>query len=100
MAKRCELTDKGVLIGNNVSHSKRKTRRRYLPNLQNVTFHSELLGKISLNVATSTIRSVDHNGGIDPFLLTTKNNKLSDTAIKLKRKLKKAVAEKAAPKAA
>lgn len=97
MAKRCDLTGKGVLAGNNVSHSQRKTRRRFLPNIQSVSLISEALGKpVSLSVAMSTLRSIDHNGGLDPFLLKTPDSKLTDGAAKLKRQIKKKLAQKAA----
>lgn len=90
MAKRCDLTDTGVQSGNNVSHSNRKTRRRFLPNLQRVTFESTLLKKtFSLKVTAATLRSIDHNGGFDNFLLTTNTNKLSEAAKKIRRQLKK-----------
>ncbi len=95
MAKRCELTDIGVQSGNNVSHSKRRTRRRFLPNLHNVTLRSNLLGTdLGLKITAATLRTVDHNGGLDSFLLTTSNRKLSDKAQKLKRKIKKILAKK------
>ncbi len=92
MSKRCDLLGTTIQVGNNVSHSKRHTRRRFLPNLQNITFRSEVLGeKLSLRVTAATIRTVEHNGGIDNFLLTTSNSKLTETATRLKRKVKKAV---------
>ena len=93
MAKRCELTGTGVQSGNNVSHSKRRTRRRFLPNLQNVSFISSLFGTISLKVTAATIRSVDHNGGLDGFLLNTRSAKLTALGQKMRRKLKKALPE-------
>ena len=92
MAKRCELTGVGVQSGNNVSHSNRKTRRRFLPNLQKVSLLSQALGQsISLKVTAATLRSVDHNGGLDSYLLSTSNLKLTDTAKKLKKKITKAI---------
>lgn len=97
MSKRCELTGKGVLAGNNVSHSQRKTRRRFLPNIQNVTLKSDALDKsMSFSIALSTLRTVDHNGGLDNFLLTTSNSKLTAEAVKLKRTIKKSLETKAA----
>ncbi len=91
MARRCELTGKGVQSGNNVSHSNRKTRRRFLPNLQQVTLPSELLARgVSLRLAASTIRSVEHNGGLDAYLLSTSSNKLTIDAVKLKKEMQKA----------
>ena len=92
MAKRCDLTNVGVQTGNNVSHSKRKTRRRFLPNLQKVSLISAALRKsISFKITAATLRSVDHNGGLDNFLLTTHSSNLSLTAQKLKRQIKKVV---------
>jgi large subunit ribosomal protein L28 len=93
MARRCDLTDKGVQTGNNVSHSQRKTRRRFIPNIQKVTLKSEALGQnLSLNIAANTLRSIDHNGGLDQFLVTAKANNLSAEGQKLRRKIKKALA--------
>ncbi len=92
MARRCTLTGKNPQSGNNVSHSQRKTRRRFLPNVQNVTLQSEILKTgVSLKVTASTIRTVEHNGGLDSYLLNTSSRKLTDEAIKLKRKIQKAV---------
>ncbi len=93
MARRCTLTGKGPQSGNNVSHSHRKTRRRFLPNVQNVSLRSDALNQsVSLKVTASTVRTVEHNGGLDSYLLTTSNLKLTDEAKKLKRRIKKAVA--------
>ena len=92
MARKCELTGKGVLVGNNVSHAHNKTRRRFLPNLQVVTLVSERLSQsFSLRVSAAGIRSVDHVGGLDAFLLKSKDTHLSDRALKIKRSLKKTV---------
>ena len=97
MARRCELTGKGVLAGNNVSHAHNKTRRRFLPNLQDVTVMSEALGeKVSMRISTRALRSIEHNGGLDNFLLKTANGKLTETGVKLKRRVRRAVAAKAA----
>ena len=83
---KCDLTGKKFLSGNNVSHAKNRTKRRFLPNLQNISFLSEKLGrKIQLKVATSTIRSVEKLGGLDEFLLNTSNIKLPSLALKLKK---------------
>ncbi len=91
MARRCDLTGKGVQSGNNVSHAHNKTRRRFLPNLQNVTVISDVLGKqLNMRIATKTLRTIEHKGGLDKFLLGTVNNKLSDKAIFIKRQIKKA----------
>ena len=85
MARRCELTDKGVLVGNNVSHAKNRTKRRFLPNLQKVTFFSETLQQsFKFRVCTNAIRTVEHNGGFDQFLLKRSNTKLPDAAKKVK----------------
>lgn len=90
MARRCAITGKGVLSGNNVSHAHNKTRRRFLPNLQDVSLLSEKLGSVRMRVSTSTLRSIEHNGGLDAYLLSTADSKLADEAIKLKRRIKKA----------
>ena len=85
MSKRCELTGVSPLKGHNVSHSNNKTKRRFLPNLKKVTFKSETLKKnIRLNVTNSALRTVDFKGGLDKFLKTAKNNKLSKKAKRLK----------------
>ena len=76
MSRRCELTGKGVLTGNNVSHAHNKTRRRFLPNLQRVSLHSDLLNQtVRFRVAVSTLRSVDRKGGLDSFLLVTRTRR-------------------------
>ena len=70
MSRRCEITGKGVLSGNNVSHANNKTRRRFLPNLQVTSLLSEALGQsVRLRLSTRAIRTIEHNGGIDAFLL-------------------------------
>jgi len=97
MSRRCELTGKGVLTGNNVSHAKNRTRRRFLPNLNNVTLLSETLGKsFKFRVAASAIRTVDHRGGLDAFLAKARDEELSTNALKVKRSIEKAKAEAAA----
>ena len=86
MSMKCELTGKMYQSGNNVSHAKNRTKRRFLPNLQNISFLSEKLGKaIQLRVATSTIRNEEKKGGLDEFLLNTSNTKLPLEALKLKK---------------
>ena len=86
MSMKCDLTGKMYQSGNNVSHAKNRTRRRFLPNLQNISFMSEKLGKrIQLRVATSTIRTVEKKGGLDEFLVNTSNTKLPPQALKLKK---------------
>ena len=97
MSRRCEITGKGVLSGNNVSHANNKTRRRFLPNLQETTLLSDILGAdVKLRMSTRGIRTVEHNGGIDAFLLSTNNSKLQEEALVLKRRILKAQAKKAA----
>lgn len=96
MSRRCELTGKGVLTGNHVSHSNVKTRRRFLPNLNNVTLASEALGRsFKFRIAASALRSVDHRGGLDSFLLKARDNELSPSALKVKRDVEKALAPSA-----
>ncbi len=86
MSMKCELTGKTFQTGNNVSHAKNKTKRRFLPNLQNISFTSEILGKkIQLKVATSTIRTVEKKGGLDVYLINTPNSKLPEKAKKIKK---------------
>ena len=93
MAKRCELTGTGPIYGNNVSHSNCKTRRRFEPNLHVISLLSDTLKRsFPLRITAATLRTVDHNGGLDSFLLTTSNSKLTEEAISLKRKIKKAQA--------
>ena len=93
MSRRCELSGKGVLTGNNVSHSNIKTRRRYLPNLQRVSLMSEALGQtFRFRIAASTLRTVDHRGGLDAFLLKAKDADLSENALKIKKEVVKAQA--------
>ena len=88
MSIRCQLTGKGYLNGNNVSHAKNRTKRRFLPNLQKITFISEKLGcTIQLKVAASTIRTVEKKGGLDEYLLSTSNLKLPLKARKLKKQI-------------
>jgi large subunit ribosomal protein L28 len=97
MARRCEVTGKGVQSGNNVSHANNKTRRRFLPNLHVVSLISEALGRdVTLRVSSHGLRSVEHNGGIDNWLIKTKDELLSRDALTIKRKIKKARAAKAA----
>ena len=100
MARRCNITGKGVLTGNNVSHANNKTRRRFLPNLQDTTMLSDALGHlVRLRLTVNAIRSIEHNGGLDAYLLGTADNKLAEEAIHLKRRIAKASA-KAEAKAA
>ncbi len=91
MARRCELSGKAVLTGNNVSHAKRRTRRRFLPNLSNVTLQSEILKKdVRLTVSASALRTVEHRGGLDAYLLKAADDELSLKARRLKREIAKA----------
>jgi large subunit ribosomal protein L28 len=91
MARRCELTGKAVLTGNNVSHAKRRTRRRFLPNLCNVTLESEVLKRrVRLTVSAHALRSVEHRGGLDAFLMKSGDEDLSLKARRLKRDIAKA----------
>ncbi len=93
MSRRCELTAKSPQVGHKVSHSNIKTKRRFLPNLTNVTFISDALGRnVRLRVSTSAIRSVDHNGGLDAFLIKAKADSLSPRVRELKRAIEKKVA--------
>ena len=93
MARRCELTGKGVMTGNNVSHANNRTRRRFLPNLQQASMLSETLGKtISLRVSASAIRTVEKTGGIDAYLLKAKDANLGRNALAAKKAIKAAQA--------
>lgn len=94
MSRRCELTGKAVQTGNNVSHSNRRTRRRFLPNLNEVSLLSETLGRsFSLRVSAAGLRSVEHRGGLDAFLAKASNDDLSESALKVKRAIAKAKSE-------
>lgn len=96
MARRCELTGKGPMVGNNVSHANNKTRRRYLPNLNDVTLQSEALNRgIKLRISAHALRSVDHRGGLDAYLAKAKDSELSPTAQKVKKEIAKALAASA-----
>jgi large subunit ribosomal protein L28 len=97
MSRRCQITGKGVLSGNNVSHANNKTRRRFLPNMQESSMLSDILGtSITMRLCTRAIRTVEHNGGIDAFLLGTPNRDLPEEAQVIKRRIIKAAAKKAA----
>ena len=96
MARRCELTGKAVLTGNNVSHANNRTRRRYLPNLQHVSLLSDALGQsLRLRITAHAIRTVEERGDIDAFLLKAKDDTLSLNARRLKRRIEKAIASAA-----
>lgn len=93
MSRVCELTGKGPMSGNNVSHANNKTRRRFLPNLNEVSLTSDQLGRsFSLRISAAALRSVDHRGGLDAYLGKAKDVELSDRALKIKRELSKAQA--------
>ena len=93
MSRICELTGKGRQVGNNVSHANNKTKRVFLPNLQHVTLMSDGFHRsFKFRVSTNGLRSVEHVGGLDNWLLKTADEKLSDTAVKVKRELKKKAA--------
>lgn len=101
MARRCGITGKGVLTGNNVSHANNKTRRRFLPNLQETSFFSDVLAApVRLRLSTNGIRTIEHNGGLDAFLLGTPERKLPVEAQALKRRIARAQAKKAGSTAA
>lgn len=90
MSRRCELTGKGPLTGHKVSHSNRKTLRRFLPNLVNVTLMSDALGRsVKLRISTNALKTVDHRGGLDAFLMKAKEDELSVKALDLKRQVAK-----------
>lgn len=91
MARRCELTGVGPRSGNNVSHAKNRTKRRFLPNLCNVTLHSDKLDQgFKFRISASALRTIDHVGGLDVFLNKADDDLLSTNALKVKRKLAKA----------
>ncbi|MBU2935936.1 MULTISPECIES: 50S ribosomal protein L28 [Pacificibacter] len=93
MARRCELTGKGPMTGNNVSHAKNRTRRRFLPNLNDVSLMSEALGRtFKLKISAAALRSVDHRGGFDAFMAKAKDEELSANALKIKKDIAKAQA--------
>jgi large subunit ribosomal protein L28 len=91
MSRRCELTGKGPMTGNKVSHANNKSRRRWLPNLNEVTMISDALGRsFKLRVTAAALRTVDHRGGLDAFLAKAKEDELSPGALKIKREIEKA----------
>ena len=90
MSRVCEISGKNVMSGNNVSHAKNKTKRKFLPNLQNVKFFSKSLDKlIRMKVSVRALKSVEKNGGIDEFLAKTSNRVLAPQAVKIKKSIKK-----------
>ncbi|MEE9452856.1 MAG: 50S ribosomal protein L28 [Paracoccaceae bacterium] len=91
MSRRCELTGKGVMTGNNVSHAKNRTRRRFLPNLNDVTLASDALGRaFKFRISAAALRTVDHRGGLDAFMAKAKDADLSVAALKVKKDIAKA----------
>ena len=91
MSRVCELTGKGPMVGNNVSHANNKTKRRFLPNLTEVTLGADLLDRrFRLRISNAALRTVDHRGGLDAFLLKAKDAELSSKALKIKRDVEKA----------
>ncbi len=97
MARRCMITGKGVQSGNNVSHANNKTRRTFRPNLQRASFLSDALGHtVRLRLSVNAIRTVEHNGGLDAFLLTTADSRLGEEAVRLKRRIERAKARREA----
>ncbi len=90
MSRRCELTGVGVMSGNNVSHSKRRTRRKFRPNLCNVTLMSDMLDQsFKFRITAAALRSIDHNGGLDGFIVKCKDDDMSAAALKVKKDLRK-----------
>ena len=96
MARKCELTGKKSMSGNNVSHAKNRTKRKFLPNLNNVTLTSEALGKdFQLKISASALRTINKVGGLDAFLKKSSGDNLSTNAIKIKKDIEKMAIEKA-----
>ncbi len=90
MSKVCEISGKKPISGNNVSHANNRTKRRFIPNLQNVKLYSNALQKyINMNITIRTMKTVEKNGGLDTYLIKTSNRNLADTAIKIKRQILK-----------
>ena len=96
MARRCAVTGKGVQVGHNVSHANNKTKRRFLPNLQNLSVLSDVLGTIRLRISAAAIRTIEHKGGIDAFLRSTPDRKLTSEVRRLKRRIEAAAARRSA----
>lgn len=97
MSRRCQVTGKGVLTGNNVSHAHNKSRRRFLPNLQEATLLSDILSApVRMRLSTQGLRTIEHNGGLDSFLLGTPNRKLTPEALVIKRRILRVQERKAA----
>ena len=97
MARRCMITGKGVQSGHSVSHANNKTKRTFRPNLQRASFLSDALGhSVRLRLSTNAIRTIEHNGGIDSFLLGSADSKLGEEALRLKRRIERAKARREA----
>ncbi len=91
MARRCMVTGKGVLVGNNVSHANNKTKRRFMPNLQVTSLRSDALGgPVRVRLSTNGLRTIEHNGGLDAWLLGTATTKLDPEMRRLKRRVERA----------
>lgn len=91
MSRRCSITGKAVMVGNNVSHANNKTRRRFLPNLQATSLYSEALRQVvRLRLTTAALRTIEHRGGIDAFLLSERDSRLEPDVRRLKRRVKRA----------
>ena len=98
MSRRCDLTGKDAQVGHKVSHSNIKTKRRFLPNLLNVTLISDALGRsVKLRVSANALRTIDHRGGLDTFLMKANDSDLSKKALELKRRIRKARGQKTQP---
>jgi large subunit ribosomal protein L28 len=94
MARRCPLTGKGIQSGHNVSHANNKTKRRFMPNLQQASLQSDALGGVvHIRLSVNSLRTVEHNGGIDAYLLGIADSRLSDEARRLKKRIEKALAK-------
>ncbi|MBI5164464.1 MAG: 50S ribosomal protein L28 [Magnetospirillum sp.] len=92
MSRRCDITGKGVLTGNNVSHANNRTRRRFLPNLQETSVLSDALGQmVRLKVSTRGLKTIEHNGGLDSFLLSRSDMSLSAEARRIKKRIQRAM---------
>ncbi|MCC7305636.1 MAG: 50S ribosomal protein L28 [Alphaproteobacteria bacterium] len=97
MSRRCQITGKAVMTGNNVSHAENRTRRRFLPNIQDNRLYSEALERwVSIKVTTAGLRTVEHKGGFDAFLMNTAKTKLDPKLRKIRAQVEKALADKAA----
>ena len=95
MSRKCPVTGKGVQVGKNVSHSNRKTKRRFLPNLQTVSLLSDAVGSVRLRLSTNAIRTIEFKGGLDAFLKGTPDRKLSPEILRLKRRIEGAAEKRA-----